>query len=105
MLSLPGLHNQWFIACRSSQLRRRPLARTVLGRPLVLFRPGPGQAAALVDRCPHRNVPLSHGRVAGGRLACPYHGWEFDRQGICLKHGPTPQAEAVPAEKRVTLRL
>ena len=79
----PGLHNQWFIACRSSQLRRRPLARTVLGQPLVLFRGGGGQAAALVDRCPHRNVPLSAGRVTGGRLACPYHGWEFDGQGMC----------------------
>src|SRR5579859_916411 len=77
-----GLQNQWFIACRSSQLRRRPLARTVLGQPLVLFRSS-GPAAALVDRCPHRNVPLSAGRVTGERLACPYHGWEFDGQGVC----------------------
>jgi phenylpropionate dioxygenase-like ring-hydroxylating dioxygenase large terminal subunit len=36
-----------------------------------------------VDRCPHRNVPLSQGRVTGGRLACSYHGWEFDAQGLC----------------------
>ena len=79
----PGLLNHWFIACRSSQLRRRPLARTVLGQPLALFRAASGQAAALVDRCPHRNVPLSEGRVTGDCLACPYHGWEFDGQGLC----------------------
>ena len=79
----PGLLNHWFIACRSAQLRRHPLARMVLGQPLALFRAGSGQAAALVDSCPHRNVPLSAGRVTGECLACPYHGWEFDAQGVC----------------------
>src|SRR5262245_22746611 len=82
-LMYPGLLNHWFIACRSSQLRRRPIARTVLGQSLALFRAGSGLAAALVDRCPHRNVPLSAGRVTGDCLACPYHGWEFDAQGAC----------------------
>jgi phenylpropionate dioxygenase-like ring-hydroxylating dioxygenase large terminal subunit len=95
----PGLLNHWFIACRSSQLRRRPLARTLLGQPLALFRAGSGQAAALVDRCPHRNVPLSQGRVTGECLACPYHGWEFDGQGLCravpglVEGAPSGQAE------------
>jgi phenylpropionate dioxygenase-like ring-hydroxylating dioxygenase large terminal subunit len=49
----------------------------------VLFRDGAGRPAALVDRCPHRNAPLSAGRVAGGLLACGYHGWRFDGAGTC----------------------
>jgi phenylpropionate dioxygenase-like ring-hydroxylating dioxygenase large terminal subunit len=53
--------------------------------PLVLFR-SQGRAAALLDRCPHRNVPLSLGRVlADGRLECAYHGWQFDYEGVCRK--------------------
>jgi len=96
-----GLENQWFIACRSSQLRGRPLARTVLGQPVVLFRSSGGQAAALVDRCPHRNVPLSQGRVRGERLACPYHGWEFDGQGVCRAvPGLAEEDDAVQPEAR-----
>ncbi len=77
------LPHQWFIACDAAELRRRPLARTVQDTPLVLFRDGDGHAAALLDRCPHRNVPLSAGRMADGLLQCSYHGWRFDGTGAC----------------------
>lgn len=85
MTELPPFPAQpgWYIACRSKQLAGRPLARTVLGAPLVLFRDAHGRAATLIDRCPHRNAPLSAGRVDGSHLACPYHGWRFDGRGIC----------------------
>lgn len=74
----------WYVACLSAELGRRPLARTVLGEPLVFFRGGRGAPAALADRCPHRNVPLSMGRaVDGGLLECCYHGWRFDGDGAC----------------------
>ncbi|MGC4001081.1 MAG: aromatic ring-hydroxylating dioxygenase subunit alpha [Anaeromyxobacter sp.] len=88
------LPRQWFVACRSDALRARPLAVQVLGRPLALFR-GPGGApGALEDRCPHRNAPLSAGRVRGGELECPYHGWRFDGRGGCLA---VPGLEAPPS--------
>jgi phenylpropionate dioxygenase-like ring-hydroxylating dioxygenase large terminal subunit len=77
------LRSYWHVACLSRQLGRRPLARTLLGQHLVLFRDASGQPAALEDRCPHRNAPLSQGRVRQDHLACPYHGWEFDRAGEC----------------------
>ncbi len=77
------LHPYWYIACRSSELRAEPVARTILGIPLVLFRDETGSAKALVDRCPHRNVPLSFGKVSDGKLVCGYHGWAFDGEGAC----------------------
>jgi nitrite reductase/ring-hydroxylating ferredoxin subunit len=53
--------------------------------PLVVFRDGTGRARALLDRCPHRNLPLSLGRVADdGCLECCYHGWRFDATGTCV---------------------
>jgi phenylpropionate dioxygenase-like ring-hydroxylating dioxygenase large terminal subunit len=55
----------------------------VCGTPLCLFRGADGRAAAMVDRCPHRNVPLSLGRLRDGLLECRYHGWRFDRSGAC----------------------
>jgi phenylpropionate dioxygenase-like ring-hydroxylating dioxygenase large terminal subunit len=84
MTSFPLLTQAWYPVCRSSRLQRRPLARTVLETPLVFFRSAAGQAAALLDRCPHRNVPLSSGWVAGEQLVCPYHGWQFDARGACV---------------------
>lgn len=83
-VSVARLARHWYVACRSSELRGRPLARTLLGIPMALFRADDGRAAAVLDRCPHRNVPLSLGRVVTpGRLECPYHGWQFDGSGRC----------------------
>jgi phenylpropionate dioxygenase-like ring-hydroxylating dioxygenase large terminal subunit len=83
MTAFPALRRHWFIACRSRSLGRRPLARTVLGNHLVLFRGAGGAAQALTDSCPHRHAPLSAGWVSGDRIICPYHGWQFDGEGVC----------------------
>jgi phenylpropionate dioxygenase-like ring-hydroxylating dioxygenase large terminal subunit len=65
-------------------LARTPLSVTLMDEPFVLYRDGEGQPHALVDRCPHRNVPLSLGRVhADGTLECGYHGWRFEGSGRC----------------------
>ena len=73
----------WYVACLSDELKSKPLARTVEGTPLVVFRAQGGRPAALLDRCPHRNVPLSCGAVQGDLLECCYHGWRFDGTGAC----------------------
>ncbi|MGQ3039716.1 MAG: Rieske 2Fe-2S domain-containing protein [Brevundimonas sp.] len=85
MTPLPeSIARSWQMAALSRDLRGRPLARTVADTPLVLFRDQAGQAAALIDRCPHRNYPLSGGRIIGGGIQCPYHGWRFGPDGACM---------------------
>lgn len=86
-VSVAKLTRYFYVACLSEELAvtAAPLARVVAGVPLVLFR-SQGRASALIDRCPHRNVPLSLGRVVeNGRLECAYHGWQFDCDGVCRK--------------------
>lgn len=80
-----GVRDDWYVLCRSRDLRagKRPLSRTLFGTPVALFRAGDGTPGALLDRCPHRNVPLSLGRIVGPHLACRYHGWQFDAAGAC----------------------
>src|SRR5262249_45679599 len=77
--------NAWYVACLSSELRGRPVGRVMLGTPLVLFRGADGAPAALLDRCAHRNVPLSIGRIVDQRLECAYHGWQYGTDGRCAK--------------------
>jgi phenylpropionate dioxygenase-like ring-hydroxylating dioxygenase large terminal subunit len=85
-VSVARLTRFWYVACQSAELKDAPLARTIVGVPLVLFRSRGGKAAALLDRCPHRNVPLSLGRVVGeGVLECAYHGWQFEGSGQCSR--------------------
>lgn len=81
--SVVRIPDAWYVACASRELGRRPVARTVHGIPLVLFRGEDGRPAALLDRCAHRNVPLSLGTARGDRIQCRYHGWEFDGTGAC----------------------
>ena len=81
--SVARVLRHWYIVAMSAELGAEPIARTLFGMPLVLFRNESGEVGALLDRCPHRNVPLSNGRVEGGRLECPYHGWQFDTGGVC----------------------
>ncbi len=83
MSELNALPQHWYAACRSRDIGRNPVACTLWGKHIVLFRDADGVLSALLDRCPHRNVPLSQGTIRNGRLACPYHGWEFDRIGEC----------------------
>jgi phenylpropionate dioxygenase-like ring-hydroxylating dioxygenase large terminal subunit len=66
----------------ASKLKDKPIKVQIAGKEIVLFRDNQGQPAALLDRCPHRFAPLSAGKIRpDGRLACPYHGWHFDKDG------------------------
>jgi phenylpropionate dioxygenase-like ring-hydroxylating dioxygenase large terminal subunit len=97
--SVVRLAKHWFVVALSTELEKKPIARTVMGVPLVLFRDGSGRPGALLDRCPHRNVPLSLGKVQGGQLECAYHGWRFDRCGEC-RHVPSLVGEPGGAARR-----
>jgi nitrite reductase/ring-hydroxylating ferredoxin subunit len=55
----------------------RLVATRALGQDLVAWRSAAGVVQVWRDRCPHRGVRLSLGRIIGGRLSCAYHGWEF----------------------------
>lgn len=83
----PGLRNFWHPILQSRDLREEPLGITRLGEDLVLWRDGDGNPHLLVDRCPHRGGKLSLGpkeRVRDNRIACWYHGFEFNGTGECL---------------------
>jgi 5,5'-dehydrodivanillate O-demethylase len=71
----------------------------ILGEDLVLFQTPSGEAGLLHDRCAHRGVSLSYGRVEERGIACAYHGWLYDVKGNCLE---TP---AEPAESKFCLTV
>ena len=78
------LRNLWYFAVPGRGLARgRMMPKTMLGEPLLLGRGRDGQPFALLDICPHRGIPLSHGRFDGAEIECCYHGWRFDTGGGC----------------------
>ena len=79
-----GFENYWYPVMWSRELRARPVALTLFGLPIVFTREA-GKAHALLDRCPHRGIPLSLGRREfPGTITCRYHGWTFDLESGML---------------------
>ncbi|MFK7928027.1 MAG: Rieske 2Fe-2S domain-containing protein [Myxococcota bacterium] len=77
----PRVLSAWYVACHSSELGAEPVSTVIWERPLVVWRGSSGELGCLLDRCPHRNVPLSDGRVVGDRIQCGYHGWTLAAEG------------------------
>ncbi len=79
---MPRSKNMWRAACRAKVLGAdAPLAASVGGAALALWRAEDGRPVAFTDRCAHMPLPLSTGRCERGRLQCRYHGLEYDPSG------------------------
>jgi phenylpropionate dioxygenase-like ring-hydroxylating dioxygenase large terminal subunit len=76
--------NFWYPICSGRELTASvPVRSRVLGLPFVAFRDASGRACVLSDVCAHRGGSLGKGKVVDGCIACPYHGWRYDREGRC----------------------
>ena len=79
------IRNRWYVVGWDREVGRTPLARTVCGEPIVVFRRQDGAAVALEDACPHRLLPLSMGCVEGDGIRCGYHGLLVDAAGRAVE--------------------
>lgn len=69
---------------RSQDLQNRPIRVRLIGQDWVIFRTSADADAdvvAFLDRCPHRNAPLSLGTCVESGIECAYHGWRFSNDG------------------------
>jgi vanillate O-demethylase monooxygenase subunit len=88
------LMNCWYVAAWDAELiDGRLLARTILDKPVLLYRGDSGRVVALDNRCCHRGAKLSNGRREGDDIRCMYHGLKFDPGGKCIQ---IPGQENIP---------
>ena len=102
--------NFWYPVVRSEDLGATPQRVTILAHDFVVFRDQNGKAAVLSDTCVHRGASLSGGKCKeDGTVQCPYHGWRYNSDGVCMripsigmKVKPPPRArvDAYPVEER-----
>ena len=94
------LMNTWYVAAWDSEVSAGQLFhRTLLNLPVLMFRDENGTANAMLDRCPHRFVPLHLGHLDNGNVHCRYHSLAFNGRGQCVlnPHG----SGAIPRAARV----
>src|ERR1700677_3637561 len=103
--------NYWYAVEQSNRLRRgQVLETTFWGRSIAVYRGADNQVYALENRCAHRSIKLSEGKVEGCRLTCPYHGWSYDDTGLAhIPHdlygtkNPQFRIDALPTLERYGL--
>lgn len=101
MIDDPVLLNDWHVVAQSSGMGTgevRP-AR-LLGQDVVFWRSNEG-LCAWQDLCLHRGARLSGGRIQNNCLICPYHGWNYDSSGRCVRI-PAHPSQPPPARARTT---
>ena len=99
--------NFWYPACFSTELTDKPRKQKMLGLNFALFRDADGKAKCLSNTCIHRGGSLAcqgeaaPGKVVDGNIQCPYHGWQFDGDGDCVKI-PSQEADTpIPEKARI----
>lgn len=84
--------NAWYVAGWDYEIDHQPVARTICGVPMALYRKLDRSVVALRDACPHRLLPLSMGLREGDSIRCRYHGLKLGPDGVAeempLRHDP-----------------
>jgi len=76
----------WFVVGFSEDLAREQVETVrYFGRELVLYRSASGVFRVTDPHCPHLGAHLGAGKVEGETLRCPFHGWQFDGAGRCVR--------------------
>jgi phenylpropionate dioxygenase-like ring-hydroxylating dioxygenase large terminal subunit len=97
MIDDPVLLNDWHVVAYMPTLPEgKPVAARLLDEDIVIWRAN-GQTHVWRDLCVHRGAKLSLGKVENDCLICPYHGWNYNSEGRCVKFPAHP--EQTPPEK------
>jgi phenylpropionate dioxygenase-like ring-hydroxylating dioxygenase large terminal subunit len=93
--------NFWYPICTTEALNEEnPQRVELLGVRLVAFRDDAGAAHVLSDTCVHRGGSLGKGKVVDNCVQCPYHGWQYDGEGKCVKI-PSMEGKKMPGRAKV----
>lgn len=92
------IKNAWYVAAWAKEVGRELLKRNIMGEPIVFYRKNDGTPVALTDRCAHKLLPLSMGKLVNDNLQCGYHGMEYDCSGACVR---IPGQDRIPATAKV----
>ncbi len=98
----------WYAVGRSEDLKAGEHFETKFwGRAIAVFRGEDGRVRAVENRCAHRHLKLTEGKVVGCELVCPYHGWSYDGEGkariphdLFGKKHPKLRIAALPVRER-----
>lgn len=96
------LADYWYALAIAEDVGDQPVKSRLLDVELLLFRGEDGGITVGLDRCPHRHVRLSGGRMVDGQIECPFHGLRFDGSGQCRHVPALGRSAKLPDSYRMT---
>jgi phenylpropionate dioxygenase-like ring-hydroxylating dioxygenase large terminal subunit len=76
--------NQWYAILESHEIKKGKIVGVIrMGEKMVAWRNIRGELSVMSDKCPHRGVTLSAGKLVDNCIQCPFHGFKFDSSGAC----------------------
>jgi phenylpropionate dioxygenase-like ring-hydroxylating dioxygenase large terminal subunit len=92
----------WHPVILSSELQEAPRAVVLCEQALVAVRLE-GEICVFNDLCAHRGTALSLGAIVneGTELRCAYHGWQYNKEGVCTL---VPQRPELSSHMRARVR-
>ena len=92
--------NYWYPVGWANQLKAgNVMPVKIWQQAIAVYRDANGQIHAMEDACPHKGVALHKGKVQGCHLTCPYHGWELNGNGECVRIPYLPETQKLPRAK------
>ncbi|MFM8531414.1 MAG: Rieske 2Fe-2S domain-containing protein [Ilumatobacteraceae bacterium] len=95
------IKNQWYAVEFGHEVGDKPKQVRLFGQDLVLYRNSKGDIVCHSDICIHRGASLAGGKVVGDCVECPYHGWQFDSDGACVRIPANRAGVPIPKKARV----
>jgi len=96
------IRNQWYAVLDSREVKKgKLLGITRMGEKLVFWRNADGSIGCLKDKCAHRGVQLSCGKIISGTVQCPFHGFQYDTSGKGVLIPANGRNAPVPANFKV----
>ncbi len=84
-------------ACSTADLPPENEAREIPVRDKMICIANVGGTISAIDNvCLHRGGPIGQGLVEGGKVICPWHGWEWDPRTGEAAHNPKARVQVYP---------
>jgi len=96
------IRNQWYAILSSKEIPKHGIVGFKrLGEKLAFWRTEEHEIACVFDKCCHRGASLSAGKIVNDHAQCPFHGFEYSKDGKVVNIPANGRIQEVPPRYKV----
>jgi nitrite reductase/ring-hydroxylating ferredoxin subunit len=84
------------LAAQSELPPRNQAKEFQMGDKMICIADVDGTITAMDNVCLHVGGPLGQGVISGGKVVCPWHGWQYDPKTGQAGHNPNAKVAVYP---------